>query len=74
MHLENEFEQVYKKDQISVTDKKDEAYSNMSLPVKGAVPLEHKHSTWSSSVRFWKGSSSKWFGKEDRKLRWMGHT
>ena len=52
MHLENEFEQVYKKDQISVTDKKDEAYSNMSLPVKGAVPLEHKHSTWSSSVRF----------------------
>ena len=52
MHLENEFELVYKKDQVSVTDKKNEAYSKVSLPVNGAVPLEQKRSTWSSRVGF----------------------
>ena len=63
MHLENEFEPVYKKDQVSVTEKKNKSYSKVSLPVKGTVPLERKHSAWSSSVGFWKGrvvSSIKW--------------
>lgn len=69
MHLENEFEPVYKKDQVSVTEKKNKSYSKVSLPVKGTVPLERKHSAWSSSVGFWKGSSSRWFGEEDWKLR-----
>lgn len=69
MHLENEFEPVHKKDQVSVTEKKNEAYSKVSLPEKGTAPLGCKHSAWGSSVGFWKGRSSRWFGEEDWKLR-----
>lgn len=43
MHLENEFEPVHKKDQVSVTEKKNEAYSKVSLPEKGTAPLGCKH-------------------------------